>query len=421
LEERLYYQRGYCLYIALLGLRDNSSTIRHLKNSYAPSTWKGKLYGWNHFVDFLTEEEGMFQYFDTSKGLEILVIHFLEWCVWENNINSEEIGKVILKEGLVLEEETNETIILDKEKNCPISTVLLIKSAVCNLFHLAFNFDVGNLPIIQQWIKSGKNTNIIKRERFVETWDAGLLLDYLKTVKIDLTEEIILDEDYKVLLYKTVAFVAFFTILRPNELANLNKRSIIQQDDGVFLCTKIKTINNQLVNVFIQKVEDKRICPWSHLNKLMEYNDITFTDNFYLLWRQPKGGSQLTTYYIRKILTDNLIKASIPSHFTAYSYKHAAISFLVRFGISQQQIEQACRFKFHKDRSMISAYYAVSDSLKQTHKLLASATSRNRALEGLTRHGEEIEPVVTGRDSLIDKRKRQIVEKEKKERKKKKH
>jgi hypothetical protein len=24
LEERLYYQRGYCLYVALLGLRDNS-------------------------------------------------------------------------------------------------------------------------------------------------------------------------------------------------------------------------------------------------------------------------------------------------------------------------------------------------------------------------------------------------------------
>jgi uncharacterized protein YheU (UPF0270 family) len=61
LEERLYYQRGYCLYVALFDLRDNSSTtIQHLKKSYVPSTWKGKLYGWNHFVDFLTEEEGMF-------------------------------------------------------------------------------------------------------------------------------------------------------------------------------------------------------------------------------------------------------------------------------------------------------------------------------------------------------------------------
>jgi hypothetical protein len=117
LGENLYHQRGYCLYIALLGLRENSySIIQHLKGSYAPSTWKGKLYSWNHFVDFLTEEEGMFQYFDTPKGLEILVIHFLEWCVWENNDNTEEVGKVILKEGWNLDEETNLSIILEKDK-----------------------------------------------------------------------------------------------------------------------------------------------------------------------------------------------------------------------------------------------------------------------------------------------------------------
>jgi hypothetical protein len=93
LEERLYYQRGYCLYVVLLGLRDNSlSTIQHFKGSYGPSTWKGKLYGWNHFVDFLIEEEGMFQYFDTPKGLEILIINFLEWCVWENSVNTKEVA-----------------------------------------------------------------------------------------------------------------------------------------------------------------------------------------------------------------------------------------------------------------------------------------------------------------------------------------
>jgi hypothetical protein len=78
-------------------------------------------------VYFLTEEEGMFQYFDTPKGLEVLVIHFLEWWVWENNNSTEEVGKVILKEGLVLEEETNVSIISEKDRNCPTSAVLLIK------------------------------------------------------------------------------------------------------------------------------------------------------------------------------------------------------------------------------------------------------------------------------------------------------
>jgi site-specific recombinase XerD len=406
LRDKLYFQGGYCLYVALFRLTENSpTTIQHLKASYAPSTWKGKIYGWNHFVDFLTEEERMYQYFDTPKGLEILVIHFLEWCIWENNETSEEIGKVILRDGIGLEEETNSSVIPEKDRNCPTSAVLLIKSAVCSLFHLAFYFDARNLPMIQQWIKSWKKKNIIKRKRFVNIWDAGLLLDYLRTVKIDLEEEVIFDEDYKILQDKTIALVAFFTILRSSELANLNKQSLIQHDDGALLSTKIKTVNDQLVNIFIPKVEDVRIYPWSHLNKLMEYNDINFTDNLNLIWRQPKGGSQLTTYHIRKILTDNLAKAGISFHFTSYSYKHAAISFLVRFGIPQQQIEQACRLKFHKNSSTISTYYAVSDSLKQIHKLFASATSRNMALEGLTRHREEIEPVVIGKDSLIEKRK----------------
>jgi hypothetical protein len=102
-----------------------------LKRSYAPSTWKGKIYGWNHFVDFLTEKE-------SPKGLEVLVIHFLEWWVWENNEASEEIGKVILRDGIGIEEETNLSIIPEKDRNCLTSAVLLIKSSVCNLFHLVF-------------------------------------------------------------------------------------------------------------------------------------------------------------------------------------------------------------------------------------------------------------------------------------------
>jgi hypothetical protein len=75
---------------------------------------------------------------------------------------------------------------------------------------------VGNLPIIQQWIKSWKNTNIVKKERFVEIWDAGLLL-------------------------------AFFTILRTNEFANLNKQSIIQQDNGVFYAQGLKQLMTSLL------------------------------------------------------------------------------------------------------------------------------------------------------------------------------
>jgi hypothetical protein len=70
---------------------------------------------------------------------------------------------------------------------------------------------------------------------------------------------------------------------------------------------------------------------------------------------------------------------------------------------------------------MISAYYAVSESLKQIHILLASATSHNRMLENLKTEGKEIEPIVKDKESMIAKRKQQNIDKERKKRKKKKN
>jgi hypothetical protein len=152
-------------------------------------------------------------------------------------------------------------LFLDETQNISMSQPPSRKRLIPSQFHLAFDFDVGNLPIIQQWIKFWKNNNIVKRERFIETYNTNLLLDCLKTVKINLDEEIIFDEDYKMLLKKTKALLTFFIILRPNELANLNIQSPILQDDGALLYTTIKTANDQLVNIFIPKVKNTRICP----------------------------------------------------------------------------------------------------------------------------------------------------------------
>jgi hypothetical protein len=59
---------------------------------------------------------------------------------------------------------------------------------------------------------------------------------------------------------------------------------------------------------------------------------------------------------------------------------------------------------------MISAYYAVSESLKQIHILLASATSKNKMLENLKTEGKEIDPIVVDKMSMIAKRKQQNID-----------
>jgi hypothetical protein len=48
-----------------------------------------------------------------------------------------------------------------------------------------------------------------------------------------------------------------------------------EDSEGALLSTKIKTVNDQL-HPKIGRFKDLFI-PWSHLNKLLEYNDINFT------------------------------------------------------------------------------------------------------------------------------------------------
>jgi hypothetical protein len=161
-------------------------------------------------------------------------------------------------------------------------------------------------------------------------------LDYFKAIDINWNNDTLLVEDYQILLNKTIALVAFFTILSPNKLANLNRQNFREDSESALLCTKIETVSDQLINIFIQKLKNIRICLWFYLSKLLEYNGFNFSDNSELIWCQPKEDSRLTSYHVRKILTDNLSKLSIPFSFTAYSYKHTTIYFLIKYNIPQR-------------------------------------------------------------------------------------
>lgn len=70
LPENLYRIRGYCLLVGLLGVMGNAiSVVKEVQASWQETAWKSKLYGWNHFVDFLIEEKGLKKHFDSPMGL----------------------------------------------------------------------------------------------------------------------------------------------------------------------------------------------------------------------------------------------------------------------------------------------------------------------------------------------------------------
>jgi hypothetical protein len=58
--------------------------------------------------------------------------------------------------------------------------------------------------------------------------------------------------------------------------------------------------------------------------------------------------------------------------FSAYSIKHAAMSFLVKNGASDADIELAAHYK--RKNEVIGQFYAKRESLKRIHDLLAKAT-----------------------------------------------
>jgi hypothetical protein len=383
LQPSLFKIRGFCLFIGLLGIAGfTSKNAKLFSEAWAQSTLKGKIYGWNHFVDFLIETEGIEEYFDTEKGIRTMILEFLDWCMDEHELETAEVGREIevedkdaIKEEGAIEQWSEVTV------NCPKTALLLVKSAVCHLFKLAFEVDTGNNTAIKLWTEWFKKQNK-SVNRYQDVFHAGQLLDYLRG-DFDRVEKLKEEAEEKKtplniyneeLLMRSVVLVAFFSILRPGEMLTMRIDGMIRQEDGLIVHVEVKTLKNQLTRVFIPKLADQRICPCYHVELILKINETLQERNPYL-WRRQFGGARLSPYFFKKFMEETLRRADIDTEtFTAYSYKHAVIKYLISQGVPEKDINEACRFKWKKNQSMISKYYAVTEAEKRIHKLLAQVT-----------------------------------------------
>jgi hypothetical protein len=331
--------RGYCLFVGLLGLAGFAKeTVKAVKNSWEISTWNFKKHSYNAFVDFLCEDEDHADLFDTPSNLTRLVLEFLHWC-------TEEI------ESFTIPEIPHPSF---TKKRYPDSEISSMKSNICNLFDLAFNVKLGEVAILQAWSRYSNKSNKSK-SRYIQTWDAGLLLDFIREQSTNLTL-VSADLHYFILL-RTVALISFFTILRPCELLDIYLDGMQVTSEGCVVLTSIKTCKTKLTRIFIPKVKDPRICPFLHLMRLIQLNkelfgtsspslSPSFTPTSELLpssslvWIDSYRGTPLTNYTLRKGLRLIMSKAGIQDMFTAYSYKHAAISYLVKNGVTEAAINE---------------------------------------------------------------------------------
>jgi hypothetical protein len=102
-------KRGFHFYCELLTARGLSmAAVNNLINAWNQATWKGKIYGYNHFVDFLLEESGMEENFDSELGLQTLMMEFLDWCVLEREEETNNVGIRMEAEGMQIDKEDEE-------------------------------------------------------------------------------------------------------------------------------------------------------------------------------------------------------------------------------------------------------------------------------------------------------------------------
>jgi hypothetical protein len=224
-------------------------------------------------------------------------------------------------------------------------------------------------------------------------------------------------------LVKTTILVGFFGLTRFMELVQIriDEGCIIREKDGGYLMFKPKSSVNKDALVFVPSIPDKRICPWAVIEKLMEFNELLVkvpsfkskSSNFsstlllispHFLFLNPNSGGKLDSRFLTIKIKNKMGKMGIDSvRFTAYSTKHAVVTFLVDKGLSVDEIEKAMHYK--QKNNTITNHYAVKSAVKKASMLLASAAGQpNEQKEAALKIKElpEFDPDIKRAESKVE-------------------
>jgi integrase len=98
------------------------------------------------------------------------------------------------------------------------------------------------------------------------------LLDWCNSNPIDFSVQPQI-EQHDALQRKTMALIALFTLLRPNELASLKfkpEKNFKRLEDGIITYITVKSYQNRITQVFIPNVENLQISPRHHVEHLLK-------------------------------------------------------------------------------------------------------------------------------------------------------
>jgi hypothetical protein len=264
--------------------------------------------------------------------------------------------------------------------NATIKSVNEIRSAVSTLINLIFpDIKVTDHIHIQKVSLNFIRNNKYRTSKYIESWKGGKLLTLIRSITLINEDAFFLRMCFKQTQEITAALLAFFTLLRPIEIVQLSLEGWRDQGHGYILSTVLKNAQFVYTDIFIPHIEEEAISPARWVSRLIRLNKLipTYKGKDDFLFIDWVTGKQASSYYIRQLLKSVLNQLEASSQYTAYSFKHAAISYLVERGVPEKDIEEAARYRSQQKSSMVANYYAVSEALKRIHLLLAKASELN--------------------------------------------
>jgi site-specific recombinase XerD len=348
-EMEYQYQKGVLFFIQVAVAKGwRESKIYHIILSYADA--KGYVASWGKLIDFIIEEEEYDESFESEAGRNKIYPDFIEWLTMEE-INPDGDKELI---------------------NATEGSIRACKSHVSTLFKLLYNKSpMEQYDIKRQIVPFLQEHPVVPK--YLVVWDAGILLDYYRNIHEIFQSR---KEGITFVQQKVAALVMFFGLLRPKEIAELTFKGAQQNESGIIFGTTVKASKHAMITLFLPKVEEECICPVRAVERLKELNRQIrgggYTANK-SLFIDPDTLRQLTKEIISKLIRGLLRTIGIEEKYTAYSIKHAAMSYLMANNTSVNTLEIMAHYK--KARNTVAEHYAVVPFLQQAHMMLARATA----------------------------------------------
>jgi integrase len=216
---------------------------------------------------------------------------------------------------------------------------LMAKSAAIFLLEQLKNVeDLGKDRMIMEFIASTASS-IKAKPRYTTIWDLNILLDFIRK------SPPLHGQSMNELIPRVVALLMIFAMVRPVEIFRMAVSEIVIEEDGSQWTIPTHRKTDRGV-----EMPDKAICPVCYLEELRH----RAYDESLPLFHWDNGVSTNSAVPIYNALAKLLATAGIPSKFTSYSIRHAAITKLYSMGHTPTKVNT---FTWHSQRADTSSRF----------------------------------------------------------------